>query len=146
MSSFSVWKVPVQLKVPPSPLQVWWVCDQRRKVLRISDQRFPNRTPPCLQELGASCARERGQGCYCAKREDEPTWSLLHQSHHPLWAAPQVSSVCPLGGKEVKGHKDGEHLLAGQMESELQWNEIYRIKQRISLSLILWVLKCCPLN
>lgn len=84
---------------PTCPLQV------RPEVLRTSHQRLPNRRTPCLQEPGARVLRrERTRTLLCKETEAEPTWPLLHQSHHTS-AAAQVSSVCPLGGEEVRGQE-----------------------------------------
>lgn len=66
------------------------------------------------------CIPHRGQRCLCAGRQKPAHLKATHQSRPLAGCAPQVSSVCPLGGERVSGQRDRERLSAGgELDKEL---------------------------
>lgn len=146
MSSPSVWEAKRPIWLSASVC----VCahGQRRKVLGLGDQSFPNNGPPCLQEQRGPCTRGRGgedKDAIVPRDRSRAHLTAAPPIASPLRAAPQVSSVCPLGGDGVKGWEDRRHLLAGQMGSELWlkgnvcWHPLFKRKVVCVSNLNVWL-------
>lgn len=98
MSSLTVWQAgsPICPSAGLVGLCVRWV----EKGAQNQQSKASNKSPPCLQEPWAPCAPASGQGCYCGAH-----LTTAPPVTSPLWAAPQVSSLCPSGWR--RGQRSG---------------------------------------
>lgn len=82
------------------PLVCRW--GRRVKALRITYQRFTNKSTPCPPMLwGSVFSGTETTELLCTNKGAEPTWRLLHQSHHS-WELHSDIHCLPSGSRNVQ--------------------------------------------
>lgn len=119
-SAFALKRISSVWEAKSIPLLCRW--GPRIKVLRISSQRFTDKSPPCLSMLWGPFALGWRQQGYCAKTTAQSPPEGCSTNHIAPESCTPVSTLCPLGAEMFKGwDRHREQLLSRQVGSWLWW-------------------------